>query len=110
MSCLKSAINPRDAGFKANAAATAKLVDELKSRMGEAAQGGDALGGALPPALVEVSGNDVEHRDVAAARGECQRHRPAEPAPGTGDRNRLALDLHRCALAGRKRYAYGGAR
>jgi 3-methylcrotonyl-CoA carboxylase beta subunit len=41
MSCLKSAINPRDAGFKANAAATAKLVDELKSRMGEAAQGGD---------------------------------------------------------------------
>jgi 3-methylcrotonyl-CoA carboxylase beta subunit len=41
MSCLKSAINPRDAGFKANAAATAKLVDELKSRMAEAAQGGD---------------------------------------------------------------------
>jgi len=41
MSCLKSAINPRDAGFKANAAATAKLVGELKSRMAEAAQGGD---------------------------------------------------------------------
>ena len=41
MSVLKSAINPRDAGFKANAAATAKLVEELKSRMAEAAQGGD---------------------------------------------------------------------
>ena len=41
MSALKSAINPRDAGFKANAAATAKLVDELKSRMAEAAKGGD---------------------------------------------------------------------
>ena len=41
MSALKSAINPRDAGFKANAAATAKLVDELKSRMADAAQGGD---------------------------------------------------------------------
>ena len=40
MSVLKSAINPRDAGFKANAAATAKLVEELKSRMAEAAQGG----------------------------------------------------------------------
>ena len=41
MSVLKSAINPRDEGFKANAAAMAKLVDELKSRMGEAALGGD---------------------------------------------------------------------
>jgi 3-methylcrotonyl-CoA carboxylase beta subunit len=41
MSVLKSAINPRDAGFKANAAATAKLVDELKSRMTQAVQGGD---------------------------------------------------------------------
>jgi len=41
MSALKSAINPRDAGFKANAAATARLVDELKSRMAEAAKGGD---------------------------------------------------------------------
>jgi 3-methylcrotonyl-CoA carboxylase beta subunit len=40
MSVLKSAINPRDAGFKANAAATAKLAGELKSRMAEAAQGG----------------------------------------------------------------------
>jgi 3-methylcrotonyl-CoA carboxylase beta subunit len=41
MSALKSAINPRDAGFKANAAATAKLVVVLKSRMLEAAEGGD---------------------------------------------------------------------
>jgi 3-methylcrotonyl-CoA carboxylase beta subunit len=41
MSVLKSAINPRDAGFKANAAAMATLVAELKSRMAEAAQGGD---------------------------------------------------------------------
>ena len=41
MTVLKSAINPRDAGFKANAAATAKLVDELKARMAVAAQGGD---------------------------------------------------------------------
>ena len=41
MTVLKSAINPRDAGFKANAAATANLADELKSRMAEAAQGGD---------------------------------------------------------------------
>ncbi|HEX9159012.1 MAG TPA: carboxyl transferase domain-containing protein [Rhizomicrobium sp.] len=41
MTALKSAVNPRDAGFKANAAATAKIVDELKSRMTEAAQGGD---------------------------------------------------------------------
>src|SRR5579862_296142 len=41
MSALKSAINPRDAGFKANAGATAKLVDELKSRMAKSAQGGD---------------------------------------------------------------------
>jgi 3-methylcrotonyl-CoA carboxylase beta subunit len=41
MSVFKSALNPRDAAFKANAAATAALVDELKSRMAAAAQGGD---------------------------------------------------------------------
>ena len=41
MSVLKSAINPRDAGFRANAAAMAKLVDELQSRMATAAKGGD---------------------------------------------------------------------
>ena len=61
MSVLKSAINPRDAGFKANAAATAKLVHELKSRMAEAAKGGDersrqrhtSRGKLLPRARVE---------------------------------------------------------
>ena len=41
MSVLKSAINPRDAGFKTNAAAMAGLASELKSRMAEAAKGGD---------------------------------------------------------------------
>ena len=41
MSVLKSAISPRADGFKANAEAMAKLVEELKSRMGTAALGGD---------------------------------------------------------------------
>ena len=41
MTVIKSAISARDAGFKANATATTKLVDELKTRMAEAAKGGD---------------------------------------------------------------------
>ncbi len=41
MSVLKSALNPRDATFKSNAAAMATLVDELRARMGAAALGGD---------------------------------------------------------------------
>ncbi|HEX3666100.1 MAG TPA: carboxyl transferase domain-containing protein [Rhizomicrobium sp.] len=41
MSALKSATNPRDARFKANAEAMEKLVGELKSRMETAALGGD---------------------------------------------------------------------
>jgi 3-methylcrotonyl-CoA carboxylase beta subunit len=41
MSALKSAANPRDARFKANAEAMEKLVGELKSRMETAALGGD---------------------------------------------------------------------
>jgi 3-methylcrotonyl-CoA carboxylase beta subunit len=41
MSVLKSAISLRDETFKSNAAAMAKLVEELRSRMGEAALGGD---------------------------------------------------------------------
>jgi len=61
MSVLKSAVNPRDAGFKANATAMEKLVAELKSRMEIAAQGGDersrkrhtARGKLLPRERVE---------------------------------------------------------
>jgi 3-methylcrotonyl-CoA carboxylase beta subunit len=41
MSALKSAANPRDARFKANAEAMEKLVAELKSRMEIASLGGD---------------------------------------------------------------------
>ncbi len=41
MSVLKSAINPRDAGFRANAQAMEKLSGELKARLAQAAQGGD---------------------------------------------------------------------
>ena len=41
MSVLKSAANPRDAKFKANAEAMAALVAELKSRMETASLGGD---------------------------------------------------------------------
>ena len=55
MSVLKSAINPRDAGFKANAAAMAALVAELKSRMMEAAQGGGKNKAELGAALDMVA-------------------------------------------------------
>ncbi|HWE06579.1 MAG TPA: carboxyl transferase domain-containing protein [Rhizomicrobium sp.] len=41
MSVIKTAIATREAAFKANAAAMAALVAELKSRMNLAAQGGD---------------------------------------------------------------------
>ncbi|HEY3778145.1 MAG TPA: carboxyl transferase domain-containing protein [Rhizomicrobium sp.] len=61
MSVLKSALNPRDAGFRANAAAMEQLVAELKSRMETAALGGDersrkrhlARGKLLPRERVE---------------------------------------------------------
>ena len=61
MSVLKSAVNPRDAKFKANAEAMAALVAELKSRMAAAALGGDersrerhtARGKLLPRERVE---------------------------------------------------------
>jgi 3-methylcrotonyl-CoA carboxylase beta subunit len=41
MTALKSLISPRDATFKSNAAAMAGLVEELKTRLGTAALGGD---------------------------------------------------------------------
>jgi 3-methylcrotonyl-CoA carboxylase beta subunit len=41
MTALKSLIAPRDAAFKSNAAAMAALVEELKTRLGVAALGGD---------------------------------------------------------------------
>ncbi|HEY1613061.1 MAG TPA: carboxyl transferase domain-containing protein [Rhizomicrobium sp.] len=41
MTAIKSAINTRDATFKANSAAMEVLVGELKARMGKAALGGD---------------------------------------------------------------------
>ncbi len=61
MTALKSTVNPRDASFKANAAAMAMLVAELKSRMEIAALGGDecsrqrhtARGKLLPRERVE---------------------------------------------------------
>jgi 3-methylcrotonyl-CoA carboxylase beta subunit len=61
MSVLRSGVNPRDATFKTNDAAMENLVAELKSRMAEAAQGGDersrkrhtARGKLLPRERVE---------------------------------------------------------
>ncbi len=41
MSTIKSAVSPSSPAFKSNAAAMSVLVDELKSRMAVAAQGGD---------------------------------------------------------------------
>jgi 3-methylcrotonyl-CoA carboxylase beta subunit len=41
VSVLKSAVSPASSAFKSNAGAMAALVDELKSRMSVAAQGGD---------------------------------------------------------------------
>jgi 3-methylcrotonyl-CoA carboxylase beta subunit len=41
MTALKSLLSPRDAAFKSNAAAMAGLVEELKTRLGTAALGGD---------------------------------------------------------------------
>ena len=61
MSAFKSAVNTRDASFKANAEAMEKLVAELKSRVERAAPGGDersrkrhvARGKLLPRERVE---------------------------------------------------------